>query len=67
MCQVKIGQQWINKEWEDTIIEITQISNSKAECRFKFILIQGDKINNNVLHSINVKDINIIYKLLKDV
>lgn len=41
---LNIGDQYLDKKWEDTIIEITRISNPYKAVRYKFI--QRQKLTN---------------------
>lgn len=40
--EIKIGQIWVDKEWKDTIIEVTAINDTKTSIRCRFAMVKGD-------------------------
>lgn len=44
LTKIKVGDKFIDNEWGDTVVEITKISLSGKEVKYKFLEIDGRAI-----------------------
>jgi hypothetical protein len=43
--KIEVGQTYIDKKWEDTIIKILAISKDGTEFRYEFLQVEGKPIH----------------------
>lgn len=65
--EVKVGQLYIDKDWEDSIIRIKAINSNRSRIRYVFLQVKGKKIASSITWDISVESLHYIYKLYKDV
>ena len=61
--KIEVGQVWVDKDWDDTLIKILAISNNKSRVRFKFVKNRGKDGSEAYMGEFSPSDIRYLYKL----
>jgi hypothetical protein len=53
--QVKIGDIFVDDEWQDTVIEVVQLNRDGKKVRYRYLQIDGKPIKSKSVHTIKIK------------